>query len=103
MCAGLSLPYTQAGFALECVLLGLYILIEPIRLSLATWGNRSGVAIPLYTSIGLGCIVTVYYAFQLALQSFVLKIDLALAGAGLCFVGSQLILSVLTVLGFSLA
>eukprot|EP00953_Heterococcus_sp_UTEX-ZZ885_P021482 11973-Heterococcus_DN1.PRE.4 len=68
-----------------------------IRLFFASKGNKTEITGPLISAGVLGAVVALAYVYSLALQTYVLKLDVVLASIGLVFVGLQTLLSLGTV------
>eukprot|EP00903_Cladosiphon_okamuranus_P011515 g10843.t1 len=65
-----------------------------MRLFLASKGNKAEQLNPLVMSLGLAVPIVLLYAFSLALQTYVLRLDVIVAVIGLVFVGFEGLLSV---------
>jgi Predicted membrane protein len=77
-----------------------YGLLQAIRLFFASKGNKTETVGPLISAGVLGAVVALAYVYSLALQTYVLKLDVVLASIGLVFVGLQTLLSLGTGLAF---
>ncbi|CAM9221019.1 unnamed protein product [Scytosiphon promiscuus] len=84
----------------ELHLMFLYGAVETMRLFLASKGNKAEQINPLMMSLGLAVPVTFLYAFNMALQTYVLRLDVIVAVIGLVFVGLEGLLSVGTATSF---
>ncbi|CAN0004272.1 unnamed protein product [Ectocarpus sp. 13 AM-2016] len=92
--------YPSWALELEVSLTILYGVVEMMRLFLASKGNKAEQTNPLAMSLGLAVPVILLYAFSLALQTYVLRLDVIMAVIGLVFVGLEGLLSVGTAVSF---
>ncbi|CAM9530293.1 unnamed protein product [Ectocarpus sp. 6 AP-2014] len=92
--------YPSWALELEVSLTILYGVVEMMRLFLASKGNKAEQINPLAMSLGLAVPVILLYAFSLALQTYVLRLDVIMAVIGLVFVGLEGLLSVGTAVSF---
>ncbi|CAM9183049.1 unnamed protein product [Ectocarpus fasciculatus] len=92
--------YPSWALELEVSLTILYGAVEMMRLFLASKGNKAEQINPLAMSLGLSVPVILLYAFSLALQTYVLRLDVIMAVIGLVFVGLEGLLSVGTAVSF---
>jgi len=99
LAAGVALPYTSTAYGLEFAAFAGWSLLEPSRLALARRGNRAGAPGALLVSAALGVVSLLYLVFQLAIQSYVLRMDLIASGAGVVFTLPQVVLAALVATG----
>ncbi|KAK9830295.1 hypothetical protein WJX72_010842 [[Myrmecia] bisecta] len=97
---GYALPYPSSNFAVEFTFIFLFLLIEPARLFLGSKGNKTERAGPLVFSMLLAAPLIAFFVYYLIRQTYVLKIEQFLNGAGLAFLGLQLVISMFTALSF---
>jgi len=97
---GVSLPYGSRSFAAEFTFHFLWLLVEPARLFLVSKGNKMEAAGPLLYGTGLALPLAAYYAYYIAFQTYVLKIDVLLHAISLAFMGAQALLSLAASLRF---
>jgi hypothetical protein len=100
---GFRLPYPVSGrnvWGLEVFYLAAYCALEPVRLALGTFANRTLQTRFLYLSVALAAPsfgVHCYYAWG---QTYALKLDVFLNVSGMCFIGAQVALSAFVVGAF---
>ncbi|OQR98713.1 hypothetical protein ACHHYP_08270 [Achlya hypogyna] len=93
------LPYPPTGaFTWEVLFLGLYYLIDQVRIFQASKGNKTEQVFPLLTAclLTLPCVVSLSY--YISLQTYVLRVDVVLNAIGLVFVGLESIFGPITTL-----
>ncbi|KAG5187688.1 hypothetical protein JKP88DRAFT_178689 [Tribonema minus] len=77
-----------------------YAVLQATRVFMASKGNKTETLEPLAASALLAAPVALLYAYALALQTYVLQLDVVLAAIGLVFVGLETLLSATTAVAF---
>ncbi|CAG9467446.1 unnamed protein product [Pedinophyceae sp. YPF-701] len=88
---GYNLLFPDERFGIEIACLLIYLLVEPARISMMDRGNKASSWVSMLGGLLLSVILIVYYSYLMFLQTYVLKIDLVLGGAGLGFTALQLV------------
>ncbi|OQS04645.1 hypothetical protein THRCLA_20830 [Thraustotheca clavata] len=99
---GMYLPYppTTGAFTWEIIFLCLYYIIDQIRVTQASKGNKTEQLFPLLTAclLTLPCVISL--AYYINLQTFVLRVDIVLNAISFCFLALESIFGPLTTLRF---
>ncbi|XP_041453140.1 transmembrane protein 216-like isoform X1 [Lytechinus pictus] len=100
---GSVLPYPTENLAGEWVLIFLLVAIEYVRLFLGKKGNLTEKVVHLAVSLALS-VATLFGALYLILwQTYVLRAELILNAVLLCFLGLELVFSIIAVITFARA
>ena len=92
--------YAPNTITWEIFMLFLLSFLEILRLYFSSKGNKTEQLSSLVISFSLSVPIILGYAYFIALQTFVLKIDLILNSISFFFVGFELILSITTATNF---
>ncbi|CAM9362212.1 unnamed protein product [Choristocarpus tenellus] len=92
--------YPSGTLEMEVSFIFLFAVVEHCRLFLATKGNKTEQINPLLMSLSLAVPVIILYVYCLALQVYVLRLDVILSVIGIVFVTCEGILSLGTAVSF---
>ncbi|CAM9149169.1 unnamed protein product [Discosporangium mesarthrocarpum] len=92
--------YPSGALELEISTIVVFAVVEAVRIFLASKGNKTEQINPLLMSLGLAVPVVLVYIYNLALQTYVLRLDVIVAVVGLIFVSFESFLSVAAALSF---
>ena len=92
--------YTANTLSWEIFMLFLVSSLEILRLYFSSKGNKTEQLSSLILSLALSIPILLAYSYFIALQTFVLKIDLILNSICFIFIGFELMLSVTTASSF---
>ena len=92
------LPYASNAFGLEIAMIFLLCFNEYLRLFFAVKGNLTLKGNHLIISIVYGVFCIIGFVFFLALQSYIQRAEILLAGIGLLFILLEILLSIITII-----
>lgn len=95
---GTELPYPSMNLSSELVGVFFFIIIQMIRLHLASIGNKTEISMYLMYSIFLSIPVIIEYVFYLRFQVYCLAFDVSLGCIGLVFLGVEVIVSIIALI-----
>ena len=95
---GTELPFPPGCLAPEIIGIFFFLILQIIRLHLATIGNKTEISMYLMYSIFLSVPVIVIYVYYLRYQVYSLAFDVSLASIGLVFLGIEVIVSVIALI-----
>ena len=92
--------YANNVLGTEIFFLVLYIVLEYIRLYMASRGNKSEKITPLIWSVLFSSGVLLIHVFYFQLQTYVLKLDRVINGISFGFIGLETLLMIFVALTF---
>ena len=84
--------YIGWDIAIDC----LYVIVEGTRLLLASKANKASNVYSMIWSLVLGCPILVAHSYFIALQTYVLRIDVVINAIAFFLVGMEMLMSLLT-------
>jgi transmembrane protein 216 len=76
----------------------LYVIVDWMRIYLSSKGNKTEQINSLATGLGLGFPIIVVYAYFMALQTYVLRVEVIINAIGLVFVCLEILAGAMTIL-----
>merc|ERR1711865_132697 len=98
---GLHLPYPQSVIAGEVVMAFFVVCIDRMRIFLGSMGNKTEQLVPIIGSMILGAFAVVGYCYFVALQIYVLRLEVIINAIALSFAALSFLSSIGMVVKFS--
>mmetsp|Transcript_22770 Transcript_22770/g.31215 ORF Transcript_22770/g.31215 Transcript_22770/m.31215 type:complete len:145 (+) Transcript_22770:26-460(+) len=95
--------YPSSFLGLDMTTIFCYLIMDIVRLILASKGNKTSMVPPLTLSLVLAVGVIVLHAYYISLMTYILRVDLVINGIGLALTGLEFILSIIVIVNISAA